>query len=68
MEYVLESLRLLRKCAVYKKKKGGTLGMGTDLTKQREAQLCDFRRLFGIYYFGFPLGFKISTADGSSYF
>lgn len=46
--------------------KGGTLGMGTD-PKQREAQLCDFGRLFGIYYFGFPLGFKISTADGSPY-
>lgn len=26
MEYVLESLRLLRKCAVYKKKKGGPWG------------------------------------------
>lgn len=49
-------------------KEGGVREMGTDLTKQREAQLCDFRRLFGIYYFGFPLGFKISTADGSSYF
>lgn len=47
-------------------KKGEALGTGTD-PQQRKAHLCDFRKLFGIYYFGFPVGFKFSTADGSPY-
>lgn len=50
---------------VYKKKMG-SWGVATD-PQQRQSHPCDFRRLFGVYYFGFPLDFKFSATDGSAY-